>query len=149
MTGTSAPTGEKYDLPLPRQLAVNILMRALLPDKTGDYVTESAKMADFPRWTGGITTSLAAYSCGVVAGDDQGRFNPKSGLTRAEACTIIRRAQVLSGQETPALPDTPGSLAPRPRPRSKRAAACLSTENSTCRGRSSATSTARRWSCTA
>ena len=110
------PTGEKYDLPLPRQLAVNILMRALLPDKTGDYVTESAKMADFSALDGRYYyTVLAAYSCGVVAGDDQGRFNPKSGLTRAEACTIIRRAQVLSGQETPALPDTP-AVSPAPTP---------------------------------
>lgn len=110
------PTGEKYDLPLPRQLAVNILMRALLPDKTGDYVTESAKMADFSALDGRYYNKvLAAYSCGVVAGDDQGRFNPKSGLTRAEACTIIRRAQVLSGQETPALPDTP-AVSPAPTP---------------------------------
>ena len=117
MTGTSCPpTGEKYDLPLPRQLAVNILMRALLPDKTGDYVTESAKMADFSALDGRYYNKvLAAYSCGVVAGDDQGRFNPKSGLTRAEACTIIRRAQVLSGQETPALPDTP-AVSPAPTP---------------------------------
>ena len=110
------PTGEKYDLPLPRQLAVNILMRALLPDKTGDYVTESAKMADFSALDGRYYNKvLAAYSCSVVAGDDQGRFNPKSGLTRAEACTIIRRAQVLSGQETPALPDTP-AVSPAPTP---------------------------------
>lgn len=110
------PTGEKYDLPLPRQLAVNILMRALLPDKTGDYVTESAKMADFSALDGRYYNKvLAAYSCGVVAGDDQGRFNPKSGLTRAEACTIIRRAQILSGQETPALPDTP-AVSPAPTP---------------------------------
>ena len=110
------PTGEKYDLPLPRQLAVNILRRALLPDKTGDYVTESAKMADFSALDGRYYNKvLAAYSCGVVAGDDQGRFNPKSGLTRAEACTIIRRAQVLSGQETPALPDTP-AVSPAPTP---------------------------------
>lgn len=110
------PTGEKYDLPLPRQLAVNILIRALLPDKTGDYVTESAKMADFSALDGRYYNKvLAAYSCGVVAGDDQGRFNPKSGLTRAEACTIIRRAQVLSGQETPALPDTP-AVSPAPTP---------------------------------
>ena len=91
-------------------------MRALLPDKTGDYVTESAKMADFSALDGRYYNKvLAAYSCGVVAGDDQGRFNPKSGLTRAEACTIIRRAQVLSGQETPALPDTP-AVSPAPTP---------------------------------
>lgn len=85
-------------------------------DKTGDYVTESAKMADFSALDGRYYNKvLAAYSCGVVAGDDQGRFNPKSGLTRAEACTIIRRAQVLSGQETPALPDTP-AVSPAPTP---------------------------------
>lgn len=106
------PTGEKYDLPLPRQLAVNILMRALLPDKTGDYVTESAKMADFSALDGRYYNKvLAAYSCGVVAGDDQGRFNPKSGLTRADGLHHHPPRPGLSGQETPALPDTPGSLA--------------------------------------
>ena len=29
------PTGERFDLPIPRQLAVKILMRALLPDARG------------------------------------------------------------------------------------------------------------------
>lgn len=80
MTGTSCPPqGKNMTFPSPGQLAVNILMRALLPDKTGDYVTESAKMADFSALDGRYYNKvLAAYSCGVVAGDDQGRFNPKA-----------------------------------------------------------------------
>ncbi len=100
------PTGEKYDQPISRQLAVNILMRALLPDESGDYITESAKMTDFSALDGRYYNKvLAAYSCGVVHGDEKGRFNPKSSLTRAEACAMIQRVQKISGKETPT--DTP------------------------------------------
>ena len=41
------PTGETFDQPIPRQLAVKILMKALLPQARGDYNTESAKIRDF------------------------------------------------------------------------------------------------------
>lgn len=104
------PTGEKFDLPIKRQLAAKILMRAMLPDKRGDYNTESAKIADFSELDGRYYESvLAAYSCGVLAGDDSGRFKPKSGLTRAEACAIVVRALKLTGgrpvEPTPDVPD--------------------------------------------
>lgn len=106
------PTGEKYDQPIARQLAVNILMRALLPDKTGDYNTESAKMDDFSELSCRYYNKvLAAYACGVVCGDDQGCFHPASGLTRAEACAIIQRALALTdgttAPVTPSEPETP------------------------------------------
>ena len=103
------PTGETYDQPIARQVAVNILMRALLPDKTGDYNTESAKMADFSALSGRYYNKvLAAYACGVVHGDDRGCFHPTSGLTRAEACAIIQRALALTdGIVTPVTPSEP------------------------------------------
>ncbi len=92
------PTGETYDSPITRQVAVNTLMRALLPDKTGDYNTESAKMSDFSNLDGRYYNKvLAAYACGVANGDNEGRFLPKSSLTRAQACAIIERALKLSG----------------------------------------------------
>ena len=65
------PSGEKYDKPIVRQLAVSILMRALLPDKSGDYSTETAKIADFSQVDGRYFNKIiAAYSCGVAQGDN-------------------------------------------------------------------------------
>lgn len=103
------PTGEKFDRPITRQLAVKVLMRALLPDKRGDYNTESVKMADFAQLDGRYYESvLAAYSCGVVAGDDKGRFNPRSGMTRAEACAVVVKAlKLMDGQPVTPDPDVP------------------------------------------
>lgn len=102
------PTGERYDQPIARQLAVNILMRALLPDESGDYMTETSKMTDFSELDGRYYNKvIAAYSCGVAKGDDTGRFRPNSGLSRAEACAIIRRAQTIAGCEVLETPDTP------------------------------------------
>ncbi len=46
------PTGERFDQPITRQLAVKILMRALLPQIRGDYNTESQKMRDFDQLDG-------------------------------------------------------------------------------------------------
>lgn len=105
------PTGEKFDQPIARQLAVKILMRALLPDQRGDYNTESAKISDFAQLDGRYYESvLAAYACGVL---DKGNFNPKSSLTRADACVLISRALVRAeGQlPTPApAPEVPGPV---------------------------------------
>ena len=87
------PTGELWRKPITRQLAVKITMKALLPDKRGDYTVESAKMRDFAQLSGRYyDTTFAAYASGVIRGDDQGRFRPLSGLSRAEACAVIRRA---------------------------------------------------------
>lgn len=103
------PTGEKFNRPISRQLAAKILMRALLPDKRGDYNTESAKIKDFSQLNGRYYDSvLAAYSCGVFAGDENGRFNPESGLTRAQACAILLQAlSVAEQQPSPSIPDVP------------------------------------------
>ncbi len=87
------PTGEKYEQPLSRQLAVKILMKAILPDARGDYHTESKKIRDFSELDGRYyETVLAAYASGIVQGDDLGNFKPKSSLSRAETCALIQRA---------------------------------------------------------
>ena len=108
------PTGETFGKPITRELAVKITMKALLPDRRGDYNTESAKMKDFAQLNGRYyDTVLAAYACGVVCGDSYGRFNPKKSLTRAEACTIIYSAL---GQMDAAPSPSPGEpdLPPEP-----------------------------------
>ncbi len=87
------PTGEKFDKPIERQLAVKILMKALADDLTYDYNVESAKIKDFSQLNGRYyDTVLAAYSAGIAGGDNNGNFNPLSPLTRAEACTLIKKA---------------------------------------------------------
>lgn len=92
------PTGEGFDQPISRQLAVKILMRALLPEIRGDYNTESRKIRDFSTLDGRYYEPvLAAYAAGLVQGDDQGRFHPTRGLSRAEACILFQNARKLSG----------------------------------------------------
>jgi hypothetical protein len=101
------PTGEKFDEPINRELAVKIIMRALLPDVRGDYNTESAKMKDFSELSGRYYESvLAAYASGVINGDGNGNFRPKSGLSRAEACVIFSRALKIAGGGVINTPDT-------------------------------------------
>ena len=110
------PTGETFGKPIQRQLAVKILMRALLPDVRGDYNTESQKIRDFSQLDGRYYEEvLAAYSVGVARGDGSGRFHPKSSLTRAEACTLIDRARRLIEE----LPAPSRSPAPSPGPTAK------------------------------
>lgn len=103
------PTGEKYDRPIERQLAVKILMKALADSLTYDYNTESAKIKDFSQLNGRYyDTVLAAYSAGIAGGDNKGNFNPLSPLTRAEACTLIEKAidKYGIGSIAAAVPDT-------------------------------------------
>ena len=97
------PTGEKFDKPIRRELAVKILMNALYPNTSYDYNAESAKIKDFSALDGRYYNAvLGAYAIGLVTGDDRGSFNPKSGLTRAEAGTLFYRAgQGLSAQTAP------------------------------------------------
>lgn len=104
------PTGEGYEKPITRQLAVKVLMRALLPDIRGDYTTESAKISDFSSLSGRYyDTTLAAYSAGVARGDEGGNFRPLSHLTRAEACALVQRARAQMNGQTPSYPySTPG-----------------------------------------
>ena len=107
------PTGEKFDQPIPRQLAVKVLMRALLPGARGDYNTESAKISDFSALDGRYYESvLAAYAAGVVKGDPDGSFRPLGSLTRAEACAILRRAQ--GGASPQPVEPQPSPTVPQP-----------------------------------
>lgn len=108
------PTGETFDQPISRQVAVKILMRALLPDARGDYSTESPKISDFSQLDGRYYDAVfAAYAAGVVVGDSTGTFRPRAGLSRAETCILIQRArQKMDGRlpdapDVPAVPDSP------------------------------------------
>lgn len=97
------PTGTRFDQPIPRQLAVKILMKALLPGERGDYNTESAKIKDFTDLNARYYEAvLAAYASGVVHGDPDGSFRPLSGLSRAEACTLFQSARSRGGEQPPA-----------------------------------------------
>ncbi len=87
------PTGEKFDQPIPRKLAVKVLMRALLPEIQGDYNKQSQKIRDFSELNGRYYEPvLAAYEAGIVSGDSNGCFRPESGLRRCEACVLFRQA---------------------------------------------------------
>ena len=99
------PTGETYDEPITRQLAVKIVMNTFLKDKRGDYNQVASAVKDFSELDGRYYDSvIAAYSSGVVFGDDKGNLNPKSSLTRAEACAIIMRAAKMQGGLEPFIP---------------------------------------------
>lgn len=102
------PTGEKFNQPVTRELAVKILMRALLPDQRGDYTSESAKMKDFSSLDGRYYEPvLAAYAAGIVVGDNNGNFRPKSSLNRAEACILFCRALAKAGAAVGEIPASP------------------------------------------
>ena len=99
------PTGETFDEPITRQLAIKIVMKAFLPDEKGDYNKVSGSVSDFSDLDGRYYDSvIAAYSNGVVYGDDKGRLNPKASITRAEACAIIMRAADKRGNLKPYTP---------------------------------------------
>lgn len=102
------PTGELFDKPISRQLAVKALMRALLPEARGDYNTESQKIADFSALSGRYyETTFGAYASGVIIGDPSGAFRPLGSLTRAEACVVIQRALKKAGGTLPPAPEVP------------------------------------------
>ena len=102
------PTGERFDQPISRQLAVKVLTRALLPQVRGDYNTESAKIKDFSLLDGRYYEPvLAAYAAGVVNGDNLGNFNPRGRLNRAEACALFQRTLTLAGAPGPVSPAEP------------------------------------------
>ena len=101
------PTGERFDQPIARQLAVKVMMNALYPNAPYDFGTESGKIGDFSQLDGRYYNAvLGAYAVGLVKGDNYGNFHPKSGLTRAEACMMLYRAKKGSAvqTETPAEP---------------------------------------------
>lgn len=102
------PTGERFDLPIPRQLAVKVLMKALLPDVRGDYNTQSAKIKDFNALNGRYYEAvLGAYASGVVHGDPDGSFRPLGHLSRAEACTLFQNALRIRGESPDASSQNP------------------------------------------
>jgi len=105
------PPGDHHDAPIPRQLAVKILMKALLPDIRGEYAQQAHKLQDLSSLNGRYYEAVfAAYAAGVVTGDDKGLFHPQDGLTRAEACAIIQRAIAQADLPSdPALPVPPDS----------------------------------------
>jgi len=110
------PTGEGYDLPISRQLAVKILMKALLPEVKGDYAVQSAKIRDFSALNGRYYEPvLAAYEAGIAVGDGEGCFRPADGLTRAEACVLFQRALGKAAGTEPA-PPVPVTPVPEPHP---------------------------------
>ena len=113
------PTGEKHDQPISRQLAVKILMRALLPEAQGAYQEQAGKIRDLSELNGRYYDGVfAAYAAGVTEGDDSGYFHPQNALTRAEACALLQRAADRAGvsgvpggshvPETPGKPTVPG-----------------------------------------
>lgn len=102
------PTGQTFDQPISRQLAVKILMAALLPDATGDYATQAPKIRDLADLDGRYYNPVfAAYAAGIAAGDQFGCFRPKNGLSRAEACTLFLRAGLPSAPVKPDPTPTP------------------------------------------
>lgn len=106
------PTGERFDQPISRQVAVKILMRALLPNERGDYNTESAKISDFSQLSGRYYDAVfAAYASGVVVGDSRG-FRPEDSLSRAEACILIQRAMQKMDGTLPTPTEPPSSQSP-------------------------------------
>jgi len=115
------PTGEKFDQPISRQLAVKILMKGLLPGQRGEYAQQAPGIRDLSDLDGRYYDAVfAAYAAGVVTGDDKGSFHAKDGLTRAEACALIQRGtQRMGGVPAPtpsALPEVSPTPSPAPEP---------------------------------
>ena len=67
-------------------------MKAMAKRVQYDYNVESAKIKDFSNLNGRYyDTTLGAYADGILTGDSSGMFRPEGSLTRAEACTIIKK----------------------------------------------------------
>jgi len=108
------PTGEGWDKPISRQLAVKLIIKALLPEARGEYSKWQGRIRDFAALDGRYyDVTFAAYEAGIVTGDEHGSFRPDAQLTRAEACVLLYRAlQASQGQSAPATP--PPSPAEKP-----------------------------------
>lgn len=107
------PTAQNYDEPITRQLAVKITMKGILKDFRSDYNKAANEINDFSKLDGRYyDTVIAAYCMGVVQGDDDGKLNPKSYITRAEACAVIMRALNISGGNTAFTPNVTGKPLP-------------------------------------
>ncbi len=111
------PTGERFDRPISRQLAVKILMKGLLPDARGEYAQQAPKIRDLSTLDGRYYEAVfAAYAAGVVVGDDKGSFHAQEGLTRAEACALIQRGTQQMGNTPATVPSALPSTQPTPEP---------------------------------
>lgn len=111
------PTAQTYDEPITRQLAVKIVMNAFFKEERGDYNRVSSSVSDFAQLDGRYYDSMiAAYCKGIVYGDDKGNLNPKSSITRAEACAIIMRAASMKGDLKPYEP----TVTEQPKPQTTR-----------------------------
>ncbi len=101
------PSAEAFNAPIQRQIAVKVLMRALLPEATGTY-EESKKIKDFDLLSGRYYEStFAAYAVGVLRGNGNGTMKPTRGLSRAEACALVVRARNISGGGSFLPPEEP------------------------------------------
>lgn len=108
------PTGERFDQPISRQLAVKILMKGLLPNARGEYAQQAPKIRDLSALDGRYYEAVfAAYAAGVVNGDSGGNFRARDGLTRAEACALIQRG---TARMENAAPSAAPSAQPAPAP---------------------------------
>lgn len=107
------PTGETFDQPIFRQLAVKVVMKSQLPSAHGEYADWQPHIHDFSSLNGRYyDVVFAAYASGVVTGDENGDFRPAASLTRAEACALLYRAAqqntgTVSNPTPSALPAVP------------------------------------------
>lgn len=107
------PTGERFDQPISRQLAVKILMKALLPQARGEYSEQAGRIQDLSSLDGRYYDPVfAAYAEGVVSGDASGSFRARSGLTRAEACAMIQKGKEKSSASPSSSPSQEPALPP-------------------------------------
>lgn len=93
------PTQEKSELGIQKQLAVKILMKALLPEATGAYQNEAGKLSDLDALDGRYYDAVfAAYANDIVESNEQGKFLPTQNVTRKEVGCMIYRVKKLTNQ---------------------------------------------------
>ena len=106
-----------YDTAIPRYMAVKLTALSFnLPQTENDdgvYWRYMNEIKDFNSIDGRYGyLVIRAYNNGVLTGDENGNFNPRNPLTRAEACAIISRAANMVSEKTaisdvPDAPDVP------------------------------------------
>lgn len=95
-----------YDAEIPRYMAVKLTVLAFDTPKTenddGVYWRYMNEIKDFNSIDGRYGyLVIRAYNNGILTGDERGNFNPRSSLTRAEACAIISRAANMNNIKPP------------------------------------------------
>ncbi len=102
ITGGKLETAAHYNMPIPRWemaymlgiTSCNLLMLQLDTVPEASFADDAA-MANFPD---DVKKTIRACSVlGLMQGNPDGKFNPKSGGTRAEAITVINRVHDLVG----------------------------------------------------